>query len=233
MPVPRNFRPVRIVGTLMRTRRLAHLLALFGLSASAAACARRPLYIGPEPEGTAPGHSPGSAESSADVQYLQERHLVVPVAGADMTRVRDSFDSGRSGGRVHHALDILAPRGTPVLAADDGLVLRLSSNRLGGITIYEVDSDGRMVYYYAHLDHYREPLSAGMRLVKGDTIGFVGTTGDAPKDTPHLHFQIMRMPADRKYWAGEPIDPWPILEEEAARADTADHRPAQQESRAP
>ena len=150
-----------------------------------------------------------------------------------MTRVRDTFESGRSGGRLHHALDILAPRGTPVLAADSGRVLRLSSNSLGGITIYAIDPEGRMVYYYAHLDHYRDALTAGMRLVKGDTIGFVGTTGNAPKNTPHLHFQIMRMPADGKYWAGEPIDPWPILEEEFAKTDTSAGHPSLQESHAP
>lgn len=157
----------------------------------------------------------GSAE--ADVTYLRSRRLLLPVAGIRPEQLTDSFDEGRDGLRRHHAIDILAPRGTPVLAADDGRVLRVSWNSLGGNTVYATDSDSRIVYYYAHLDHYREGIEAGMRLTKGDTIGFVGTTGNAPKDIPHLHFQIMRMARDGKYWNGDPIDPYPILREEAER----------------
>ncbi len=182
-----------------------------------AACVRQPTVV-PYPERGPHGAEATAAmttEMSADAEYLRERHLQMPVAGADIFTVHDSFDDGRDGGRVHHAIDILAPRGTPVLAADDGRLLRLSTNALGGITIYEVDSNGRMVYYYAHLDHYRDSLAAGMTVAKGDTLGFVGTTGNAPKNTPHLHFQIMRMPTDGKYWIGDPIDPWPILRDAA------------------
>jgi murein DD-endopeptidase MepM/ murein hydrolase activator NlpD len=83
--------------------------------------------------------------------------------------------------------------------------------------VYATDSESRVVYYYAHLDHYREPIAAGMPLTKGDTIGFVGTTGNAPKDIPHLHFQIMRMPRDGKYWNGEAINPFSILRAEVER----------------
>ena len=104
-----------------------------------------------------------------------------------------------------------------MLAADDGRVLRVSWNSAGGNTVYTTDTDGRVVYYYAHLDHYRESLAAGMTLTKGDTIGFVGTTGNAPKDIPHLHFQIMRMPRDGKYWNGEPINPFSVLRGEGER----------------
>jgi murein DD-endopeptidase MepM/ murein hydrolase activator NlpD len=112
---------------------------------------------------------------------------------------------------VHHAIDILAPRGTPILAADDGRVLRMSSNSLGGITMYTVDPSNRVVYYYAHMDHYNDAMTTGRTISRGDTLGYVGTTGNAPKDTPHLHFQIMRWPADGKYWNGEPIDPYELL----------------------
>ena len=157
----------------------------------------------------------GSAE--ADVTYLRTRRLLLPVAGIRGDQLTDSFDEGRDGLRRHHAIDILAPRGTPVLAADDGRILRVSWNSLGGNTVYATDADSRIVYYYAHLDRYRDGLEAGMRLTKGDTIGFVGTTGNAPKDIPHLHFQIMRMPHDGKYWNGDPIDPYPILREEGQR----------------
>jgi|SRR5690348_2882877 len=157
----------------------------------------------------------GSAE--ADVNYLRSRRLLLPVAGVRADQLTDSFDEGRDGERRHHAIDILAPRGTPVLAADDGHVLRVSWNSLGGNTVYATDADSRIVYYYAHLDRYRDGIEAGMRLTKGDTLGFVGTTGNAPKDIPHLHFQIMRMPHDGKYWNGDPIDPFPILREEGER----------------
>jgi len=151
-------------------------------------------------------------ELSADVEYLMNRHLLVPVAGANMAKVDDSFYEGRDGGeRVHRAIDILAPRGTPILSADDGRILRMSTNALGGITMYTVDSNNRLVYYYAHMDHYNDAMSPGKTIARGDTLGYVGTTGNAPKDTPHLHFQVMRWPSDGKYWNGEPIDPFQAL----------------------
>jgi murein DD-endopeptidase MepM/ murein hydrolase activator NlpD len=136
----------------------------------------------------------------------------VPVAGAEMAKVEDTFNEGRDGGqRVHHAIDILAPRGTPILSADDGKILRMSTSALGGICMYTVDTQNRLVYYYAHMDHYNDAMSPGRNIVKGDTLGFVGTTGNAPKDTPHLHFQVMRWATDGKYWNGDPIDPFEAL----------------------
>jgi len=98
-----------------------------------------------------------------------------------------------------------------ILSADDGRILRMSTNALGGITMYTVDSNNRLVYYYAHMDHYNDAMSPGRTIVRGDTLGYVGTTGNAPKDTPHLHFQVMRWPSDGKYWNGEPIDPFQAL----------------------
>jgi murein DD-endopeptidase MepM/ murein hydrolase activator NlpD len=157
------------------------------------------------------------SSAEADVEYVRSHHLQLPVAGIQSDQLSDSFDTPRDGTRRHRAIDILAPRGTPVLAADDGHVLRVSWNSAGGNTIYATDVEGRIVYYYAHLDHYRDGLAAGMPLAKGDTIGFVGTTGNAPKDIPHLHFQIMRMAHDGKYWNGEPINPFGILRGEAER----------------
>jgi murein DD-endopeptidase MepM/ murein hydrolase activator NlpD len=208
-------------------------IVLAATSLGAAACARPVLYY-PEPLGgetaAAPSRPPASRASaaaapsvsttaasistsaSADFEYLRSRQLLVPVAGADMAKVYDTFDDPRDGGeRVHRALDILAPRGTPILSADDGRILRMSSNALGGITMYTVDPENRIVYYYAHMDHYNGAMSPGREIVKGDTLGYVGTTGNAPKDTPHLHFQVMRWPADGKYWNGEAIDPYELL----------------------
>jgi murein DD-endopeptidase MepM/ murein hydrolase activator NlpD len=161
-----------------------------------------------------------SSSASADVAYLRSRVMLMPVAGATMDRVEDSFSEPRDGGRVHRAIDILAPRGTPVLSADDGQVLRMSTSGLGGIAIFAKDANGRMVYYYAHMDRFHSTMAEGRELSKGDTIGFVGTTGNAPKNTPHLHFQVMRMPADGRYWDGDPINPFSLLieSEKAARS---------------
>jgi murein DD-endopeptidase MepM/ murein hydrolase activator NlpD len=190
-----------------------------------AACARPVLYY-PTPESagmpsappvaavvrdSAPA-TPSEIASMSDDEYLHYRHILLPVAGADMSRVEDSFAEPRDGGeRVHRAIDILAPRGTPILSADDGRILRMSTNALGGISMYTVDSNARLVYYYAHMDHYNDAMLPGRTIVRGDTLGYVGTTGNAPKDTPHLHFQVMRWPLDGKYWNGEPINPFDAL----------------------
>jgi murein DD-endopeptidase MepM/ murein hydrolase activator NlpD len=145
------------------------------------------------------------------VQYLRSRRLLIPVAGVEADDLRNDFNAARGGGRRHNAIDILAPYGTPVLAADQGYVLRLSRNRAGGIVLYATDPEERIVYYYAHLAGYHDAMGPGKAIAKGDTIGYVGTSGNAPEDTPHLHFQIMRMRAGGRYWNGEPINPYPLL----------------------
>jgi murein DD-endopeptidase MepM/ murein hydrolase activator NlpD len=153
-----------------------------------------------------------STRMAIALERLRNKDLVIPVAGVGPSRIEDTFSAGRDGGeRQHNAVDILAPRNTPVVAADDGVILRMSSNALGGITIYTVDREHEFVYYYAHLDHYRKGVKAGQAIRKGDTLAFVGTTGNAPKNVPHLHFQIMLWPSDGKYWYGEPVNPYPIL----------------------
>jgi murein DD-endopeptidase MepM/ murein hydrolase activator NlpD len=195
------------------------------LTLSVGACTRPVLYyptpesaptpsLPPEPHQTAIPTLATAAivsTSSSGTDYLRERQIIVPVANAPLNKIENTFDDPRDGGRVHRAVDILAPRGTPILSADDGYVLRLSTSALGGICLYAADAEGRLVYYYAHMDHYHESMADGRRLAKGDTIGFVGTTGNAPKDVPHLHFQVMRMPADGHYWNGEPINPYDVL----------------------
>ena len=181
-------------------------------------CARR-AYTAPPPAprvvlaGAAAG-APAAAtsvSSAETVDYLLARGIFIPVAGATLRQLHDTFDEGRDGGRVHRALDIIAPRGTPVLAADSGRILRISVSTLGGNTIYATDPLGRVVYYYAHLDGYQPGLAQGALVARGDTLGFVGTTGNAPRDAPHLHFQVMRMPLDGKYWDGDPINPYPLI----------------------
>ena len=195
-------------------RRLPLPLLAFVLSA----CARQLATVpAPAPSATAvrvvlAGSAGRAVVSGAEtVNYIVARGMTIPVAGRTIDQLLDTFDEGRSSGRIHRALDILAPRGTPIIAADSGRILRLSVNALGGNTIYAVDPLGRVVYYYAHLDAYRPGLTQGALIARGDTLGFVGTTGNAPKDSPHLHFQVMRMPADGKYWDGEPINPYPLF----------------------
>ena len=166
---------------------------------------REPVAVRREPTGIGP------LSSSETVNYILARGLIVPVAGVPVSQLQDSFDDGRDGERVHRALDILAPRGTPVLAADDGRILRVRPNALGGNTVYATDPQGRVVYYYAHLDSYQPGIAEGATIARGDTLGMVGTTGNAPKDTPHLHFQVMQMPPDGKYWDGDPINPYPLF----------------------
>ena len=138
--------------------------------------------------------------------------LYFPVAGFDGRPLDNSYDDPRDGGsRQHRAIDIMAPRGTPVLSVQDGRIVRLSRSSKGGITIYATDTEERFVFYYAHLDRYHPAIREGLPLMRGDTIGYVGTTGNAPEGVPHLHFQLMRMPPDRRYWNGEPINPYPLL----------------------
>jgi murein DD-endopeptidase MepM/ murein hydrolase activator NlpD len=143
---------------------------------------------------------------------LRERRLMVPVAGVAPSKIVDTFHAPRDGGRRrHNALDIFAPIGTPVLAADDGVVLALRSNRLGGRVIYATDPGRRFVYYYAHLSRYHPSLVAGQRVRRGDVIAYVGATGNADPRWPHLHFQVMVYPPDDRWWTGVPIDPLPYL----------------------
>jgi murein DD-endopeptidase MepM/ murein hydrolase activator NlpD len=140
------------------------------------------------------------------------RALIMPVAGIDPSTIHDMFDEMRGGStRRHDALDILAPRGTPVVAADDGIVKKLFTSVPGGLTVYEFDPDQRYCYYYAHLDAYAPGLHEGQLLRRGDLVGYVGTTGNAPKDTPHLHFAVIRLDPDKRWWTGTPINPYPLL----------------------
>jgi murein DD-endopeptidase MepM/ murein hydrolase activator NlpD len=138
--------------------------------------------------------------------------LLVPVAGVEVAALRSSFNEERGGGRRHEAMDILAPRGTPVVATADGRIARLFTSGAGGLTIYQFDRDERYAYYYAHLDSYAANLAEGQWAKRGQIIGFVGTTGNAPPGTPHLHFAIFRLGPEKRWWEGEAIDPFPMLQ---------------------
>ena len=142
---------------------------------------------------------------------LGARRLAVPVQGIRRSQLHDNFSDERSRGRKHRAMDIMAPRGTPVLAADDGMVAKISSNKAGGLAIYQVDPSGRFVYYYAHLDRYAENLHDGQPLRRGDVIGYVGTSGNAPESAPHLHFAVLVVEHKGRWWGGEALNPYAAL----------------------
>jgi murein DD-endopeptidase MepM/ murein hydrolase activator NlpD len=170
--------------------------------ALAIGCARASAPVDPDPV-----PAPAPPTSAVEAEYFEERPLMVPVQGIRPRDLRDSFNDARGGGRTHQALDILAPRGTPVVAAIDGEVLRLTQNSAGGLTIYLTDAERRYIYYYAHLDRYSDEILQTVRVKQGLVIGYVGTSGNAPPDTPHLHFQVMRLsPGQQDWWNGTPVD---------------------------
>jgi murein DD-endopeptidase MepM/ murein hydrolase activator NlpD len=144
-----------------------------------------------------------------DLSRLEQKALAFPVAGFDRHALRDNFAEMR-GTRVHEALDMPAPRGTPVLAVDDGVVKKLFNSRAGGLTVYQFDPSETFSYYYAHLDRYAEGLHEGQSVRKGETLGYVGTSGNAPPNVPHLHFTIFKLNAEKHWWEGVPVNPFPL-----------------------
>jgi murein DD-endopeptidase MepM/ murein hydrolase activator NlpD len=162
---------------------------------------------------TAVGATDGSSVSHGeDVAALLEKDLLLPVAGVEASELRSSFVETRGGGtRTHEAIDILAPRGTAVYATQDGRIAKLFTSAAGGLTIYQFDSEEQYCFYYAHLDAYAPNLADGQTVRRGQTIGYVGTSGNAPQSTPHLHFAIFKLGAEKRWWEGEPLDPFLIL----------------------
>jgi murein DD-endopeptidase MepM/ murein hydrolase activator NlpD len=157
------------------------------------------------------GGSPAIGPAPHSPAELADRDLEIPVAGVGPGQLRRSFDEQRGATRRHEAIDILAPRHTPVRAVEDGTVARLFQSKAGGLTIYQFDPTEQYCYYYAHLERYADGLREGAPVRKGEIIGYVGTSGNAPKDTPHLHFAVFRLTAEKRWWEGTPIDPFDVL----------------------
>lgn len=158
-----------------------------------------------------PAASPApAADDEDDVATLRRRRLLVPVEGVDRTALRSGFHEARSGG-AHEAIDILAPRGTAVLAVEDGTIAKLFTSERGGLTIYQFDPGDTFAYYYAHLDGYAPGVRDGARVRRGDVLGYVGTSGNAPPATPHLHFSVFKLGQDRRWWEGHAIDPYLVF----------------------
>jgi murein DD-endopeptidase MepM/ murein hydrolase activator NlpD len=169
-----------------------------------------PAVVPPPVDSIIPGGEADRAVMPPRAGIPAPGRLAVPVAGVKVNELHDTFQEKRDGHK-HEALDIPAARGTPVLAADEGNVVKLFTSKEGGLTVYQFDNSGTWCYYYAHLDHYAPSLREGSLLRKGDTIGYVGTTGDAPPDAPHLHFAIFRLGPEKHWWQGTAIDPLPLL----------------------
>lgn len=138
--------------------------------------------------------------------------LAVPVAGVPRKAIADSWNDARGGGtRGHHGTDIMAPGGTPVVAAAPGRIEKLFQSGLGGITLYVRSPDRRWTYYYAHLAGYAAGIREGMAVKAGDTLGFVGDTGDAGAGNYHLHFGLTKMQPGERWYQGENVNPYPML----------------------
>jgi murein DD-endopeptidase MepM/ murein hydrolase activator NlpD len=151
-------------------------------------------------------------ETSASDLATLSAELIIPLAGVKAGELRDTFNESRGGGaRKHEALDIMAPRGTPVLSASAGRVLKLHNSKDGGLMVYAADASDRFVLMYAHLDRYAEGMRDSLPLRQGEIIGYVGTTGNAAENAPHLHFAIAHPRDVKLWWTGTAIDPRPLL----------------------
>jgi murein DD-endopeptidase MepM/ murein hydrolase activator NlpD len=177
----------------------------------------------PFPASAAPPQIPGSSPNAPVTEAtpslppapvpadLAARDLLVPVQGVARQALQDTFKDARSQSRVHDAIDILAPRNTPILAVEAGRIVKLFTSDKGGLTIYQFDPTNTYSYYYAHLERYAPGLAEGNQVTRGQILGYVGTSGNAPPDTPHLHFAITLLPPEKNWWQGQPINPYPIL----------------------
>ena len=200
--------------TAMKDSRLALLVALLS-ALTVVSCGtwlERSAAPGGEESVSVPLPAPPvpPPEARVPVDPLQARGLLMPVALAD-AELRDSFEEAR-GKRRHQAIDIMAPRGTPVVAVDDGSVAKVYRHALGGLSVYQYDPAQRHAYYYAHLDRFAPGLKAGMELKRGDLIGYVGTSGNATPTAPHLHFAIYRLGPEKQWWRGSALNPYSYLQ---------------------
>lgn len=174
-------------------------------------------YDEPVPEarvgtaGSPDGPEPTPSLSAPPAAELADRDLRIPVDGVSVEQLVRSFDDPRGSERRHEAIDILAPMGTPVRAVERGRIARLFNSKAGGLTIYQFDPTERFCYYYAHLQGYADGLRENDVVEAGQLIGYVGVTGNAPRDVPHLHFAVFRLTEAKRWWEGTPLDPFDVL----------------------
>jgi murein DD-endopeptidase MepM/ murein hydrolase activator NlpD len=156
---------------------------------------------------------PRGIEPGGAIDALHRHELRIPIDGVTADSFKGGFQERRAGdgGHQHEAVDILAPRNTPVHAVENGTIARLFNSKAGGRTIYQFDSSGRFCYYYAHLERYEEGLRDGQPVSAGEVIGYVGTSGNAPPGTPHLHFAVLELGPDKRWWQGQALDPYLVF----------------------
>jgi murein DD-endopeptidase MepM/ murein hydrolase activator NlpD len=184
----------------------------------------RPAVVVVPPSQPVPGVLPLDAEATpvaagaplppADGPALS---LIIPVEGITAAQLSDTFTDARGEGRLHDAIDIMAPTGTPVRAVADGRIVKLFNSKAGGLTLYQFDAAETVSFYYAHLDRYADGVAEGQLVKQGDLVGYVGFTGNASPDGPHLHFAVTLLGADKKWWQGTAINPYPYLHVSASR----------------
>lgn len=180
-----------------------------GTPAPGAAGSSRP-WVRPSDSANAPSDQAQGPAAPPDPD-LRRRRLLLPVRGVRPEQLQNTYDHSRSDGRVHEAIDIMAPRHTPVLAVEDGRIAKLFNSKQGGLTIYQFDPTETYAYYYAHLDRYAPGLEEGDQVRRGQLVGYVGFTGNASPEGPHLHFAIYRLTSEKKWWDGQPVNPFPVL----------------------
>jgi murein DD-endopeptidase MepM/ murein hydrolase activator NlpD len=149
----------------------------------------------------------------ADAAAKPAARLLIPVEGIKLSQLSDNFDQPRGKERHHEALDIMAPKGTKVIAAADGKVVKLFNSKPGGLTVYQFDPTEKYAYYYAHLDRYADGIKEGSELKRGDLVGYVGVTGNSAKDAPHLHFAVVELTPKKEWWKGTSVNPYPMMGE--------------------
>jgi peptidoglycan LD-endopeptidase LytH len=200
----------------IRSTALRGALAVLALAAvaSPAQAQRRLLGV---PVTQARALAAGTGVVSAERRAESSAALLVPVEGVERSELHDTYSAARSEGRTHHAIDIHAPRGTPVVAVADGTVIKLHDGSRGGIALYLLDDDGTTRYYYAHLDGYAQGMREGQRVERGEVIGYVGDTGNAAPGDYHLHFSIAILDDADRWWEGRNLNPFDVLRPSASR----------------
>jgi peptidoglycan LD-endopeptidase LytH len=172
----------------------------------------RPALITSAPKEPLPIPTAVAIRAESTEEELAHHGLRFPIDRMDVEPLKGGFDERRGGGtRPHEAVDILAPRNTPVYAVENGTIAKLFFSKAGGNTVYQFDPSGRFCYYYAHLERYAEGIRDGQRISRSDVLGYVGTSGNAPPNTPHLHFAIFELTPARHWWQGMAIDPYLVF----------------------
>jgi murein DD-endopeptidase MepM/ murein hydrolase activator NlpD len=212
-------RDLRTIGGLVRLGAVSGILMSTAVVSYHVSTTAPPLAGAAEPGWRASARVPAD---TAGGPVLEENSLEFPVLAMSRVELQDSFTALRQDGvRVHRALDIMAPRHTPVRAVTDGVIARVSGSGAGGLALYLIDRAGGYCFYYAHLEAYAPGLGQGRAVSRGQVIGYVGTTGNAPANAPHLHFAIFKLRDRNRWWGGYAINPYPLL-----KVGTGASRPA-------